>query len=424
MNEDWLNKIHKQMADYEIAEPENLWESIENKHIKPSSAGRHRHFIVMASWLKRGAAVAAMIAAAVYLCHDVRTEHEITTPCTSPNNYDVATTRTLIAGSSEKAFVALNDKPTHLTENNVNYRQENVEKERIDNEQDNTDLTSQKDDNQTALCKTTDNSHTQVNAERTIKEPKSGIYRKNMATLTNNDKQKRFAFSAFSSGGSGHMSSQYYRNSSGVCASNSGNAAWEDNPVLGFLLLNQGLETKKEIRHRLPIRAGISFTYSINKHLGIESGLSYTNLNSDVFEGSDANYYTGKQILHYIGIPLNLKYNIFTWKRLMLYVSVGGLAEKCISAKIDKEFTLENKTQRKESENIDGKPMQWSVNAAAGIQLNIVNSLSLYAEPGISYYFNDGSAIQTIYKEKPLNFNLNFGIRFTFGKQTQSFSRP
>ena len=39
MNEDWLNKIHKQMADYEIAEPENLWESIENKHIKPSSAG-------------------------------------------------------------------------------------------------------------------------------------------------------------------------------------------------------------------------------------------------------------------------------------------------------------------------------------------------------------------------------------------------
>lgn len=68
--------------------------------------------------------------------------------------------------------------------------------------------------------------------------------------------------------------------------------------------------------------------------------------------------------------------------------------------------------------------MQWSVNAAAGIQLNIVNSLSLYAEPGISYYFNDGSAIQTIYKEKPLNFNLNFGIRFTFGKQTQSFSRP
>ena len=67
-----------------------------------------------------------------------------------------------------------------------------------------------------------------------------------------------------------------------------------------------------------------------------------------MFEGSDANYYTGKQILHYIGIPLNLKYNIFTWKRLMLYVSVGGLAEKCISAKIDKEFTLENKTQRKE----------------------------------------------------------------------------
>ena len=60
--------------------------------------------------------------------------------------------------------------------------------------------------------------------------------------------------------------------------------------------------------------------------------------------------------------------------------------------------------------------MQWSANASLGVQCNLVNTMSIFVEPGVSYYFNDGTNIRTIYKEKPLNFNLNLGIRFTFGK--------
>ena len=42
----------------------------------------------------------------------------------------------------------------------------------------------------------------------------------------------------------------------------------------------------------------------------------------------------------------------------------------------------------------------------------LTNFFSLYAEPGIGYYFNDGSSTPTIYKDHPLNFNLSLGIRF------------
>ena len=42
--------------------------------------------------------------------------------------------------------------------------------------------------------------------------------------------------------------------------------------------------------------------------------------------------------------------------------------------------------------------------------------MGVFVEPGMSYYFDDGANIQTIYKEKPLNFNLNMGIRLTFGR--------
>ena len=58
--------------------------------------------------------------------------------------------------------------------------------------------------------------------------------------------------------------------------------------------------------------------------------------------------------------------------------------------------------------------MQCSLNAAAGLQFNILPNLGVYAEPGVGYYFNNGSKVETIYKEKPFNFNLKAGLRLSF----------
>ena len=44
----------------------------------------------------------------------------------------------------------------------------------------------------------------------------------------------------------------------------------------------------------------------------------------------------------------------------------------------------------------------------------LASHISLYAEPGIVYYFDDGSDISTIRKEKPFNINLQAGLRFNF----------
>lgn len=221
--------------------------------------------------------------------------------------------------------------------------------------------------------------------------------------------------SIYSSGGTG-SALNYNSKGDSFVGVGPDDSDWEDNPLLGILVFNQGKDIETDIKHRLPIRAGISFTYNFNERFGIETGLSYTNLISDVREGSESHYYTGEQKLHYIGIPLNLKYRVFSWKRFDLYASGGALAEKCVSAKLDKEFILDHQKKGSESTDLSEKPMQWSANASLGVQCNLVNSMSIFVEPGISYYFNDGTNIQTIYKEKPLNFNLNLGIRFTFGK--------
>ena len=60
------------------------------------------------------------------------------------------------------------------------------------------------------------------------------------------------------------------------------------------------------------------------------------------------------------------------------------------------------------------KPLQFSVSGGVGAQINATKRLGIYVEPGVAYYFNDGSDIQTIRKENPFNFNIQAGIRLTY----------
>ena len=191
---------------------------------------------------------------------------------------------------------------------------------------------------------------------------------------------------------------------------------WEDNPMLGINIFNQGKEVKTEYKHRLPVRIGVKMAYTLNEHWSIESGLTYTRLSSDMKDGTKENYFTGEQRLNYVGIPVNMKYNAWSYKRFNLYGSAGVLAEKCISGNVTKKYVINNATKKKKTVNIDSKPLQMSVNADFGVQFDVLDNVGIYAEPGVSYHLDDHSSLQTIYKEKPMNFNLTVGVRYTIGK--------
>ncbi len=191
-------------------------------------------------------------------------------------------------------------------------------------------------------------------------------------------------------------------------------AVWGKEPMTDILLFNQNKETYTQIKHKQPVRAGVSFRYPLNNRFSLESGLAYTRLLSHLTSGSDSYHYETEQSLQYIGISLNLEYNLWKNKLLDFYLSGGGMVEKCVSGKSVTDYILDNKVASTETKNIKIGPLQCSANAAAGIQLNLLSRIGIYAEPGISYYFDNNSPVETIYKEKPLNFNLEIGIRFSF----------
>ena len=194
------------------------------------------------------------------------------------------------------------------------------------------------------------------------------------------------------------------------------NVMWADNPQLGIGIFNQGKSVKTEYKHRLPVRVGLNVAYRLTDRLSVESGVSYTRLSSDMKDGTKDNYSSGSQKLDYIGVPLNVKYRAFGYRRLSVYASAGLLTEKCVSGKTTHEYVISGEKKKHEAEDVAAKPWQLSVNAALGAQFDVLRNVGVYVEPGVSYYFDDRSPLSTIYKEKPLNFNLNLGVRYTIGK--------
>lgn len=150
------------------------------------------------------------------------------------------------------------------------------------------------------------------------------------------------------------------------------------------------------VDYKRPFSAGVTVRKALSDRWGIESGLVYTQLNAERTMGGDESF-TQDQKLHYIGVPLKVDLSLYTNKRVKLYASAGGMVEKCVSAREEKP-----------------DPLQLSLTTAVGLQYKLSDRLSLYAEPGLSYYFDDGSPITTIRKEKPLNMNLLCGVRMTY----------
>lgn len=191
----------------------------------------------------------------------------------------------------------------------------------------------------------------------------------------------------------------------------------KDSPMLDMSSVNRDEETKTEYEHHLPIRIGLSVAYALTDRLSISSGLTYTRLSSDIKDASRESKYIGEQRLHYVGIPVNVSYKVASSRWISLYGTAGVLAEKCVSGTTDEGYVENNTMKYTNTHDISSKPLQMSINAGVGIQFDFIDNVGIYAEPGLSYYFDDGSALQTIYKEKPLNFNLNVGVRFKLEKR-------
>lgn len=164
-------------------------------------------------------------------------------------------------------------------------------------------------------------------------------------------------------------------------------------------------DCKETTKHDMPVSFGATVSYALNDRLALTSGLVYTLATSSFEHGMPSSASKDEQTLHYVGIPLTASYTIWSNSWLKTYVNAGGQADFNVLAKVETEG---------HTTDIDKDRVQLSVGAAAGVQLNVIKQVGVYVEPGMRYYFDNGSNVQTVFKEHPCNFSLQMGLRWNF----------
>lgn len=428
MKEEWLKDIHNQMVDYEVDEPENLWEQIQTKI---SEEEKKRNRVATLLWVKRFVAVAAILilffSVSYYLNKGETPSAMVTVGVQTkkfPNNED----HTIVDRDSSVSPFS-NDKEATIVEKNTNQSTSeeitSAQTKSFDNSQ--KKYQNKRNDEILKVIGVNDNAQVvSVKKNMLLIESQDDNFQlpanedelpMAVAQVKTDKKSSEYmSFGVFTSGGTSSSLSSKSIDNVEVQSIGLDKSAWKDSPLLGTLAFNHGRETQTDIKHRQPIRVGLLFNYGITNRIGIESGIMYTNLTSDIREGSENHYFTSQQKLHYLGIPLNLRYKILSSRKFGMYSSLGVLSEKNISGEFSKTYFIDNQKSNTENEKIKINTLQWSVNASLGIQYNFSSLFGIYAEPGVSYYFKDNIPVKTIYTDKPFNFNFNIGVRFTFEK--------
>ncbi len=183
----------------------------------------------------------------------------------------------------------------------------------------------------------------------------------------------------------------------------------------GVGLFSNGDEIETKVRHRQPVRAGISVRYGLTRRWSLETGITYTMLSSDIEAGSGTRTYVADLSLHYIGIPLQVNFDVFARKRWSLYLTAGGMVEKCVAGNEKvKSVTAGVHETVSSKNNVTVKPLQWSVGAAAGAEFDFTPAVGIYVEPGVQYSFHNSGPYRTVWQDRPVNFSLEVGLRFNF----------
>ena len=442
-DQQWLKHLSDKLNDYEEPAPEGLWDDIADSLSDDAAVPKpekKRHAAVMPLWLRRVSAAAAVVAIAVAIWlaagidttkidqqpaetytdntlnndniptlaeTDTRREAEkVMENTTSSTNIPVrslasatgsvvATTQIADASTASHEINAVQEKNVNQ-ENKVTQAGNAAKEEKVDSVNIGTPTYS-----------------TSPTRRENIAENRQG-YNQPVIQATKRAAASRLALNLYAANLTGASSSVRENGPTLRSQYMSGEGLAEFSDIQTVVKMsNTNKVVEHKMNHKFPVRAGVSLRYDLNSRLALSTGLQYSYLASDFSWGSAESYYAGNQKLHYLGIPVNLTYDIWSNDRFSIYASGGMTMEKCIDGSVTTDYILNGDFQTRKTEDATEKRLQWSATAAVGVQFRLVSRLSLYAEPGACYYIDNHSSTDNIYKERPFNFNFNLGLRFS-----------
>ena len=174
----------------------------------------------------------------------------------------------------------------------------------------------------------------------------------------------------------------------------------QNNPDAYFLPMSFGVGVKFRILKWLDLGIGVNYTLLSKRITG-----SYFEVDGSgmLFRSFETQF---KNSQHYIGVPLDIYFNIYGNEHWNSYASIGTCVEKGLCNHYSGLY--EGKTVTL-NEKIGG--VQASVKVGLGIEYYPVHFLGIYIDPSLRYYFNN-SQPRSIRTVQPLTFGVEAGLRF------------
>ena len=174
-----------------------------------------------------------------------------------------------------------------------------------------------------------------------------------------------------------------------------------------------GKETvpQSTVNHHQPLRFTLACSCPLGNRLSLVSGISYSYLYSELGSQSSGYSSSGSQELHFLGIPLSLRFRFFSIGNFGMYLGAGGMVEKMVGGNLASTIHRGGRKER-ESSSVSVGSLYWSAHASLGVDYRLFGSISLFGEFGVSHYFNPSIRVSTYYSDHPTSLQLQFGLRY------------
>ena len=419
--EAWIKQLRDRLADHEEAAPADLWAGIEAKLAQQAAPKRPRIVPLWGRWAAAAAILAGVIMGGDYLMNQPDNGQMAISNGASQmaevqkvdENQTISETEATASSVVMKSqqFVAqlkqvVSSVVTNSDDQPVIAQEQPVEKqlaELIEQPVENQPIEEQPSKQQS--------SEKQPTAKKQLPTEDDVIRELDRKIAeASNQSQSQAAFGLYASNGFGNQMSSNGVVMNPAMAANYSMDNYRTSGTRGDGEVIYVANLAEEEKHYQPISFGLTTNIPIAPRFSIATGLVYTRLRSDFIRKMSDSEFKTEQTLHYIGIPVNLQYQIWNYRFLKIYASAGGQVDYNIKNQQKQSFNSQTSS--------DGRDrLQFSMQGAVGLQCDIIPMLGLYIEPGVKYYFNNGSDVRNYFKDKPTNFKLQVGLRLNLGNQ-------
>ena len=186
---------------------------------------------------------------------------------------------------------------------------------------------------------------------------------------------------------------------------NNGNGPMADSDPNG----GNSSDTKEEttsVQHLMPLTIGVRISKELSPKWGIETGVQYSLLRSDITKTIGDWSYVKNVKAHYISIPVAVKYHLLQWKNTNVYTTTGMSFDLPVSSAIDCGIMDEHSKLH--------YPLSFSICGGIGLQYKISQTTTLFIQPSLNYHIMDKSEHPILWQDQPLSFDLPIGIKFSW----------